>query len=98
MTELWQVVSTIPEGRVASYGAVGQALSNPVSGLLVGRWMFQTPPGTDIPWWRVVGSKGDLLIARRDARLAKDQREKLEAEGVEFEDDRVKGEFFFQFF
>lgn len=96
MTELWEVVSTIPEGVVVSYGAIGRALSNPVSGLLVGRWMFQTPPGSGIPWWRVVGSKGDLLIARRDVRLADEQRQKLEAEGVEFDDDRVKPEFFFE--
>ena len=94
MSELWSVVATVPEGCVVSYGTVGRALSQPVSGLLVGRWMFQMPAHAAIPWWRVVGSKGDLLIARRDAALALTQKEKLEAEGVVFEEDRVRPEFF----
>jgi methylated-DNA-protein-cysteine methyltransferase-like protein len=94
LTDLWGVVARIPFGCVASYGNVGQALERPVSGLLVGRWMFQTPASEDIPWWRVVGAKGDLLIGRRDASLALMQREKLEAEGVEFEASQVRPEFF----
>ncbi|MBS1714527.1 MAG: MGMT family protein [Armatimonadetes bacterium] len=87
LDELWQIVATIPPGSVAAYGDVGRALSRPVSGVLVGKWMTNCPP--DVPWWRVVGKKGDLLIGGRGPTFALDQRRKLEAEGVSFVDDRV---------
>ena len=84
---LWRVVQTIPRSRVAGYGDVGRALDTPVSGLLVGRWMTRCPEG--VPWWRVVGRDGSLLIARRDVQAALLQRERLESEGVAFVDGRV---------
>ncbi len=87
LASLWELVRTIPFGRVASYGAVGRALDRPVSGLLVGKWMTGAP--ADVPWWRVVGADGALPIARRGPEFALRQRTLLEAEGVRFEGDRV---------
>ncbi len=84
---LWKVVQEIPKGKVACYGDVGQALTMPVSGLLVGRWINRCPEG--VPWWRVVGKSGDLLIAKRDPNAAEEQRSRLLAEGVEFVENRV---------
>ncbi|MCX7798962.1 MAG: MGMT family protein [Fimbriimonadales bacterium] len=85
--ELWQVVRSIPTGRVASYGDCGRELIPPVSGLIVGKWMALAP--ADVPWWRVVARDGRLVVGRRDPRLAAVQRSLLEAEGVPFEGDRV---------
>lgn len=84
---LWAIVSSIPPGHVAGYGDVGRALESPVSGLLVGKWMAQCPPG--VPWWRVVGRSGDLLVGHRNPVLAVEQRQRLEAEGVEFDGELV---------
>lgn len=67
---------------MASYGAVGAQMG--VSGLVAGKWLDNW--GDQTCWWRVVGSKGDLLTARRDAGLAMTQRAMLEAEGVEFDE------------
>ena len=88
LSELWTVVRSIPSGRCASYGEVARELENPVSGYTVGRWMAGAPPG--VPWWRVVGKQGDLLIGKRDPTLAAEQRRILESEGVAFDDDRVR--------
>ena len=85
---LWTVVKSIPRGRVASYGDVGQALDSPVSGLLVGRWIAHCPEG--VPWWRVVGKDGTLLVGKRDPNAARHQEERLLAEGVTFVDARVE--------
>jgi alkylated DNA nucleotide flippase Atl1 len=42
-----------------------------------------------------VGSDGTLLVARRDVRLAQIQRERLEREGVGFDEEgRIRLEFF----
>jgi alkylated DNA nucleotide flippase Atl1 len=92
LDELWKVVQSIPCGNVASYGAVGRALTNPVSGLLVGRWMATCPQ--DVPWWRVVGSDGYCPVWKRDVRLFEEQRSRLRAEDVEMVDDRVPPEYF----
>ena len=85
--ELYALVKQIPEGRVASYGALGRALRNPVSGLIIGRWMSISPP--DIPWWRVVGANGHFPVGKRDPFLEQEQRDRLIAEGVPLEGDTV---------
>jgi alkylated DNA nucleotide flippase Atl1 len=41
----------------------------------------------DVPWWRVVAKDGSLPISKRNPALAQEQRDKLQAEGVEFDDD-----------
>ena len=82
--EIWRVVRSIPRGRVAGYGDVGRVLAPRLSGLLVGRRLRSVPD--DVPWWRVVAADGSLPTAKRDPRLARDQRERLEAEGVSFDE------------
>jgi alkylated DNA nucleotide flippase Atl1 len=81
------MVKCIPRGRCAGYGALGAALRNPVSGLIVGRWMGRDVAG--VPWWRVVAKDGSLPIHRRDPGLAKLQADHLRAEGVEIVEGKV---------
>lgn len=80
--ELYDLVRTIPPGKCSSYGDLGQALRNPVSGLLVGRWMANCP--NDIPWWRVVGADGKLPIWKKDPTLETIQHDRLVEEGIDF--------------
>lgn len=82
MQEIWDIVRSIPAGRVCSYGEVGAALKNPMSGFLVGRRMASAPE--DLPWWRVVAKSGRLPIAKRHPRLSSEQEDRLRAEGVPF--------------
>ena len=92
--ELKQLVESIPKGRVTSYGQIGRALSNPVSGFLAGKWMDQCP---DVPWCRVMRAKGDLSIGKMDLVLEAEQRMRLESEGVVFdESSRVPQNFFYE--
>jgi alkylated DNA nucleotide flippase Atl1 len=55
---------------------------------MTGRAMAQMPE--DAPWWRVVARTGELPVGKRDPRLAVTQRERLEAEGVLFNEDRIE--------
>lgn len=87
MEELWTLVRSIPSGRVCGYGELGRCLRNPVSGLLIGRWMATCPE--DIPWWRVVGADGKLPVWKRDANLETIQHDRLIEEGVDFEEGKV---------
>lgn len=85
---VYSLVREIPPGRVTSYGALGQALDNRVSGLVVGNWMSRCPG--DVPWWRVVAKDGRLVVFKRDVSFAVTQRNLLESEGVRFEGDKVR--------
>jgi methylated-DNA-protein-cysteine methyltransferase-like protein len=76
---------SIPAGRVIAYGALGALCTPPISGYICGRIMNQTLD--DVPWWRVVAKDGSLPIAKRNPTLAKEQRDKLAAEGVTFDDE-----------
>jgi len=82
LSELWDIVRSIPRGRVMSYGEVGLRLAHPASGFMVGRWMAQCPEG--VPWWRVVAKTGALPIGKRHHQLMSEQEERLRAEGVAF--------------
>ncbi|UQN28059.1 MGMT family protein [Brachybacterium kimchii] len=58
-----RTVESIPRGRVASYGQVGDVCG--VGPRLVGRIMSQW--GSGVTWWRVTSADGDLpapLLAR----------------------------------
>ncbi len=82
----------IPRGRVISYGALGARCHPPISGYVCGRVMGQLMD--DVPWWRVVGKAGTLPISKRGPDKARQQRALLEEEGVTFENDAIKREFF----
>jgi len=82
--QVFAIVRRIPAGNVLSYGEVGALCEPPISGYVCGRVLGNVPDG--VPWWRVVGKNGDLPIRKRNPHLAQEQREKLESEGVRFDE------------
>jgi methylated-DNA-protein-cysteine methyltransferase-like protein len=89
IAQVHEIAKAIPPGRVLSYGAVGARCKPPISGYICGRIMIHSHES--VPWWRVVGKDGALRISKRNPLLARDQRDKLEAEGVAFDESgRVK--------
>lgn len=85
LDDLWAMVRAVPAGRVVGYGALGAAVVPPVSGLVVGHWMASCP--VDVPWWRVVGAKGNFPVFKRGPEFGVEQRKRLEAEGVVFDEE-----------
>lgn len=83
MHESWRdicrVVEAIPRGRVASYGQVAALAGLPGRARLVGRVLSHLPPGSRVPWQRVVNARGEIsLPGEAGAR----QRRLLAREGV----------------
>ncbi|MCD6182014.1 MAG: MGMT family protein [Candidatus Cloacimonetes bacterium] len=81
MSELYEAiyhhVRCIPAGYVSTYGAIARLVGcNP---RVVGYAMHTVGPDDDIPWHRVINSRGKISIA--DDQM---QRQLLEAEGVRF--------------
>ena len=79
-------VQRIPRGRVLTYGALAKALHLPGGARSAGRAMAATPSGKGIPWHRVVGERGKILIREPYASL---QRKLLESEGIAILESRV---------
>ena len=83
---VYKLVKQIPRGRVTTYGALAKALRLRGGARTAGRAMAATPSGKGIPWHRVVGDRGKLLIREPYASL---QRKLLESEGVSLLESRV---------
>ncbi|MFB9430750.1 MGMT family protein [Streptoalloteichus tenebrarius] len=75
------VVLDIPSGRVLAYGDVAELAGAP-SPRLVGRILAED--GHDLPWHRVLRSDGSVAT-----HLAHEQLERLRAEGVLADGERV---------
>jgi methylated-DNA-protein-cysteine methyltransferase related protein len=83
---VYQLVKKIPRGRVLSYGVLARALRLRGGARSAGRAMAATPSGKGIPWHRVVGERGKILIREPYASL---QKKLLESEGINVVESRV---------
>jgi methylated-DNA-protein-cysteine methyltransferase-like protein len=98
---VWEVVRQIPPGRVATYGQVA-ALIPPPEGVNLRQYEAQGPRWVgaamaacpdDIPWHRVINAQGKISL--RPGLGPARQRQRLEAEGVVFDEkERVNLERF----
>ena len=86
--KVWLIVSRIPRGKVVSYGWIAALLGNPRSARTVGWALHSTPKELDIPWHRVINSRGQISYDRGEHGPSL-QRVMLEQEGVIFDNDRV---------
>ena len=81
---IFRIVSSVPPGRVVTYGQVARALGMPNGARQVGWAMHRCPEGC--PWQRVINSRGRVSLTDPSGAL---QQSLLEDEGIEFVDGRV---------
>jgi len=86
---IWQVVASIPPGKVATYGQVAELAGLPRAARLVGNTLGKLPSGSKLPWFRVLNAKGELSFPRDSSRW-RTQRDKLASEGVVLLKGRLK--------
>lgn len=82
---VYEVVARIPRGRVATYGQVAALAGIPNAPRVAGYALHALPPGSPVPWHRVVAAGGRLSLGRLDPSGALTQRMRLEHEGVRFD-------------
>ena len=82
---VYRLVRAIPRGRVMTYGQVATLLGCPRAARAVGYAMHASGRRDDVPWQRVINSKG-RISARTEVERPLIQRMLLEAEGVVFDD------------
>jgi len=86
---VYEVVKTVPYGRVTTYGAVAAAVGSPGASRMVGWAMNKSFAGSGVvPAHRVVNRNG-LLTGKHAFPGQKTMQELLESEGVRVENDKV---------
>lgn len=86
---VYQVVQTVPEGRVTTYGAVAAAVGAPGASRMVGWAMNKAfSHSSFVPAHRVVNRQG-RLTGKHAFPGQKTMQEMLESEGVRVENDQV---------
>jgi methylated-DNA-protein-cysteine methyltransferase related protein len=76
-------IRKIPRGKVTTYGAIARAAGFPGAPRRVA-WILHR--AVDLPWQRILGAGGEIKLRGDSAR---EQRFRLEMEGVTFRGRRV---------
>lgn len=80
----YAVIAEIPRGAVATYGQIARLAGRPGRARQVGYALHALPPGSPIPWQRVLNARGELSLPELGGRKSR-QRRLLEREGVRFD-------------
>ncbi len=93
--QVYAIVCRIPKGKVLTYGLISNLLNSRLSAQGVG-WAMQAlaknpdKPGkynaTNVPWHRVINSKGSLSTDKNQDIAPGLQKKLLEAEGIKFDE------------
>lgn len=82
--KIYKAVQRVPRGRVATYGQIAELAGLPGRARQVGYALHALPPGSPIPWQRVLNARGEISLPGMSGTR---QRELLAAEGVEPEEN-----------
>ena len=79
--KIYDILLTVPYGRVITYGMLAEMLGNKRNARAVGNALHKNPDGDKYPCYKVVNSKGELSRAYAFGGID-EQRRRLETEGI----------------
>jgi methylated-DNA-protein-cysteine methyltransferase-like protein len=82
--KIYAIVRQIPAGRVATYGQIAALTAAGLPARIVGYALHGLPEKSDIPWHRVINSRGTISFSPGRDNYDSLQRRLLEDEGVFF--------------
>ncbi|HEY8939609.1 MAG TPA: MGMT family protein [Cellvibrio sp.] len=85
---IYLALMTIPRGKVIAYGQLAQLAGLPGNARLAGKVLSGLPKNTELPWHRVINSQGKISLPE-DSPGYKEQKRRLEAEGVVFKNNKI---------
>lgn len=88
MNRIYTYLTTIPKGKVTTYGQIAEYLGNKRLARAVGNALHKNPDGDKYPCYKVVNSKGQLSTAYAFGGI-EEQKRRLEADGIEITDYTV---------
>jgi methylated-DNA-protein-cysteine methyltransferase-like protein len=81
---IMDVIRSLAEGEVVTYGDIAEDAGYPKQSRLVGRLLSHNDD-PDLPWWRVVNAAGRLVPGHEPEQAAR-----LRSEGVTVRDGKVR--------
>jgi methylated-DNA-protein-cysteine methyltransferase-like protein len=84
-----QQLSSIPKGKVCTYGDLARLAGYPSHARFVGGVLRKLPKDTKLPWHRVINGQGRISFPQ-DSDVYTLQQSRLEEEGIVFLNGRVK--------
>jgi methylated-DNA-protein-cysteine methyltransferase-like protein len=81
MHRIWDTISDIPRGKVASYGQIAEVAGIPRGARQVGYALRHLPKGSDVPWHRVIQASGRIAFDRDTPQFA-EQKKRLQRDDV----------------
>ena len=86
--KVYELLRTVPRGKVITYGALARMLGNRAWARAVGNALHQNPDGDRYPCYKVVNAGGKLSRAYAFGGID-GQARRLEAEGIAVKDGKV---------
>ena len=83
-TRVIEIIQRIPLGKVMTYGQIADLAGNPRSARQVSRILHSMSQKYNLPWHRVVNSKGCISL---NAEGYRQQKRLLIEEGITFDED-----------
>lgn len=87
--KIWQVVASIPAGKVASYGQVADMAGLGRQARYIGKALGHLPIGHSVPWYRVIRTNGQIAFPIGSEKY-EEQKGRLQEEGVEVYEGKIK--------
>ncbi len=78
---VFEVVSLVPKGKVATYGDIAALAGRPGAPRWAGQALANLEADRDIPWFRVINAQGKVSL---DGTRGEIQRQILATEGIQF--------------
>lgn len=86
--KLYDLLTSIPKGRVVTYGQLAELLGNKRWARAVGNALHSNPDGDKYPCYRVVNCNGELSAAYAFGGV-EEQKHRLESDGICVANNRV---------
>lgn len=80
-----EIIQSIPEGRIMTYGQIARMASNPRGARQVVRILHSMSRAYDLPWHRVVNAKGEVAIKDDEGHFV--QVATLKSEGIQLDEN-----------
>ena len=85
---IWQIVASIPQGQVTTYGQIARLAGFPNHARYVGATLRNLPSGSTLPWHRVINAKGEISFPLNSEAYQR-QKRLLESDGIIFDDTKI---------